>query len=108
MGVTALDDNIMVRQKKRAVAAHKDKMKRLFRSADTEGDGKIDIQEFQEILRDDRVRQWLAAMDFPTFTTIEEINRLFDTMDVDHSGQVTLEELSDGVSRMKGFAKSSE
>jgi Ca2+-binding EF-hand superfamily protein len=104
--VASLDDNIMVRQKRRAQIAHKHKMRRLFHSADSDGDGRLSREEFKDVLEDEEVTQWLSAMEFPACHTEADINSLFEYLDRDGDEFIDMEELIKGVSRLQGSAKS--
>merc|ERR1719190_78887 len=46
----ALDDNLMIRQKARASAAHRAKMIKFFEVADTDGDGTISREEVGDVM----------------------------------------------------------
>ncbi|CAE7307718.1 Scn11a, partial [Symbiodinium microadriaticum] len=61
--VAYLDDTVMVREKMRTMRAHVAKMSELFHEADTSGDGKLDLNEFKQILKKQEVRVWLSAME---------------------------------------------
>merc|ERR1712176_122753 len=65
--VAAMDDMLMVRQKERAVKAHKEKMRRFLQEADTKskdgsniGDGELSREEFLQIVLDPQVSHWLT------------------------------------------------
>jgi Ca2+-binding EF-hand superfamily protein len=96
----------MVRQKQRASDAFHDKMKRLFRAADTSKDGLLDKAELEVVLNDEGVRHWLSAMDFKVFDSLKEVDALFDSLDKDGDGQITVVELMAGVNHLKGAARS--
>jgi len=98
--VAHTDDNVMVREKQRAMRVHTTKMKALFDDADTSGDGKLDIEEFKAILLDSDVKIWLAAMDLDA----SDAEELFEMLD-DGDGRLTAEELVIGVSKLRGGAR---
>eukprot|EP00913_Durusdinium_trenchii_P001417 g1312.t1 len=64
---------IMMNSKDRALQTHKMKMSILFEAADTNGDGRLDREEFAEILADPLVSRWLSAMGFDIVTSSNEI-----------------------------------
>jgi len=103
MKVASMDDSIMLKSKERAVRLHKEKMRRLFMHADLDGDGGIDVVEFQELLNDKEVRQWLASMELEIWSDRDGYD-LFQMID-DGDGQVSLDELVKGVARLKGQAR---
>merc|ERR1711862_507778 len=57
------DDYIMVMQKDRQIRNHKKKMQKLFVAADESGDGEIGWEEFEKIMQDQTVIEWLSAQD---------------------------------------------
>eukprot|EP00439_Symbiodinium_sp_Y106_P026506 s624_g3.t1 len=56
-------DTIMMRTKQKAMENHIRKMQLLFEEADTSEDGRIDLQEFKEIVADNELKAWLGAME---------------------------------------------
>jgi len=103
MKVASMDDSIMLKSKERAVRLHKEKMGRLFAHADLDANGGIDCLEFQTLLEDKEVRQWLASMELEIFSE-QDGDALFNMID-DGDGIVTLDELVKGVARLKGQAR---
>merc|ERR1712007_171726 len=61
--VAAMDDDLMILQKQRSASRHRRKMLALVKQADTSNDGVIQKDEFLEILENQRIKTWLAAMD---------------------------------------------
>lgn len=98
----AADDRIMIRQRHNALRTHTDKMNRFFHKADHSEDGFLDRAEFMNALSEPVVRLWLASMEIdPT-----DADRLFDLIDKDGNGLISIEEFIIGASVMKGAAKS--
>jgi hypothetical protein len=100
--VASTDDRIMVRQKEKATNMHAKKMHLLFRSADSSGNGLLDLQEFREVLREPGVKTWLAAMELDAG---EDADNLFSLLDKEN-GQVSADALIKGMARLKGSARS--
>mmetsp|Transcript_14543 Transcript_14543/g.45723 ORF Transcript_14543/g.45723 Transcript_14543/m.45723 type:complete len:460 (-) Transcript_14543:20-1399(-) len=98
--VASSDDDLMLVQKQRATKNHARKMERLFREADTSNDGIIDRDEFKKVLKIDKVRTWLSAMELE----VSDPDLLFDFLD-DGDEVLTVEELIGGVARLKGSAR---
>ena len=51
MQVAQADEDFIVKEKKKAEEAYRQKVTTLFRQVDTSGDGKIDIHEFKRLLK---------------------------------------------------------
>lgn len=98
--VAHMDDNVMVREKQRAMRAHLAKMSLLFEEADTSGDGRLDLEEFKSILDDYEIKIWLAAMDLD----VSDVEELFHLLD-DGDGRLSAEELVRGVAKLRGAAR---
>merc|ERR1712232_701073 len=99
--VAAMDDLNMVRQKERAMKKHAEKMTKLFLAADSSGDGYLDAEEFRGVMNDPGVRLWLSSMDIDA-ADADVLFGLLDTGD----GSLELKEIIQGVSRLKGPARS--
>eukprot|EP00440_Ansanella_granifera_P043813 gb/GFBE01047480.1/.p1 GENE.gb/GFBE01047480.1/~~gb/GFBE01047480.1/.p1 ORF type:complete len:1048 (+),score=274.91 gb/GFBE01047480.1/:1-3144(+) len=99
--VAANDDLIMVNQAERAIKNHTKKMGLLFKCADQDGNGRLDEDEFSEIMTDKTVVQWLSAMGFEAaHFSGRDVYRLL----VEPGGDMSAEELIRGVSKLKGPA----
>jgi Ca2+-binding EF-hand superfamily protein len=99
--VATIDDKIMVMSKERARKTHLRKMRSLFEHMDQDGSGTIDANEFQTVLADSELRTWLSAMELD----VRDDGQLFELLDVDGDGELSLGEIVDGVSRLKGAAR---
>jgi hypothetical protein len=99
--VAHTDNDMMVKTKVRAANEHKRKMEVLFRLADENRDGRLERDEFLEVLRDPTIKTWLASMDL----AVDDQETLFDLLSGD-DGAISLEELIGGISQLKGPARS--
>merc|ERR1712060_806088 len=79
-------------------------MSKLFNKADEDGSGSLSRDELRKILTDKKVKTWLAAMDLE----VDDSNLLFDfiSSSPDPEAELKLEELIDGISRLRGPARS--
>lgn len=100
--VAANDDFIMMHEKEWSMGTHKSKMMKLLEAGDSSGDGQLDRGEFLELLEVDEVKMWLASMDLDT----SDGEAVFAFMDKDGDNQVSIDELVQGVSKLKGSARS--
>jgi hypothetical protein len=101
---TEADDLVMLRQKASAVREHETKMAKLFECADTTPDGVLTPEEVLDVLSDKNVTMWMAAMGIRV--SVEDGDKLFDLLDADRNGVLTIDELVEGVSMLKGYARS--
>lgn len=99
--VATTDDQIMLLQKDRAVKMHSQKMDKLFKLADENGDGLLDQEEFEAVTTDPVVRKWLSAMELQ----VEDAGHLFVLID-DGDKRLSASELVRGAAKMKGPARS--
>jgi hypothetical protein len=99
--VAASDDDLMVIQKQRAGKILAAKMRSLLGRGDMDGDGVLDRDEFVRILKTQTTATWLSSME----VEVGDAGILFDMID-DGDGQLTLDELIRGISRLKGGARS--
>lgn len=102
--VAANDDVIMMNSKDRALQTHKLKMSILFSAADINGDGRLDSEEFADILADPMVSRWLSAMGFDT--SIMGSEEIFDLLKETDATDLSAEEMIAGVARLSGPASS--
>eukprot|EP00403_Amphidinium_massartii_P033243 CAMPEP_0178449998 /NCGR_PEP_ID=MMETSP0689_2-20121128/42870_1 /TAXON_ID=160604 /ORGANISM="Amphidinium massartii, Strain CS-259" /LENGTH=695 /DNA_ID=CAMNT_0020075395 /DNA_START=33 /DNA_END=2121 /DNA_ORIENTATION=- len=107
--VASTDDTIMVRQKERAMRTHTRKMRALFDKLDDSGDNLLDLEEFKAVVdgKDDDedsrwIRTWLASMELD----VSDVNTLYALLDESNDGRLTADELIDGISRLRGPARS--
>ena len=82
--VASTDDQIMVRQNKRAAEVHRNKMLTLFDLLDSSHDGSIGPEEFLAIGHIPEVKFWLASMDLET----DDLSTLFRLLDANSSGKI--------------------
>lgn len=60
------------------------------------------MPEWMELLADPRVKLWLASMELDA----SDAFNLFTLIDNSHDGQLSLDELTTGVAKLKGSARS--
>mmetsp|Transcript_3177 Transcript_3177/g.7143 ORF Transcript_3177/g.7143 Transcript_3177/m.7143 type:complete len:295 (+) Transcript_3177:256-1140(+) len=99
--VAMTDDTIMMRQRERQIRSHTKKMNLLFEAADEDENGKLDKEEFQQIVGEPSVQLWLSAMGLDS----GDAQHLF-TLLVEDKDAISAEELVQGTARLKGPARS--
>lgn len=77
-------------------------MRKIFAKADQDGSGTISLVEFEVWLESREVRAYLHALGIE----IDKAKDLFELLDLDMSGEITVEEFTFGCLRLKGGAKS--
>merc|ERR1719506_3125078 len=99
--VAQTDDMVMVRQKKRAKRAFREKMEVLFEALDLDVDGELRFPEFMVIAAQPEMKLWLESLDIET----DDLLTLFMLIDADGDGTLTAEELLTQVPRLRGTAR---
>jgi Ca2+-binding EF-hand superfamily protein len=100
--VAANDDFIMMHEKEWSQKTHKKKMTRLFLAGDASGDGQLDKKEFLALMKNQEVKMWLDSMGLDA----ADGEALFEYMDKDKNNNIDAAELVEGVSKLKGAARS--
>jgi len=91
-------------QKDRANSRLEANISSVFKEIDHSGDGCLGPLEFQQIISDRRMRTYLAALELET----QHCEGLFEQLDTNGDGSITLNEFMGGVCRLKGAAKSAD
>eukprot|EP00929_Paragymnodinium_shiwhaense_P103177 TRINITY_DN6648_c0_g5_i1.p1 TRINITY_DN6648_c0_g5~~TRINITY_DN6648_c0_g5_i1.p1 ORF type:complete len:719 (-),score=134.08 TRINITY_DN6648_c0_g5_i1:115-2271(-) len=99
--VASTDDDIMIMQRERQVKTHIKRMTTLLHEADDSQDGCLDMEEFRDILSDSRVQKWLAAQEIE----VKDADLVFQMVDFNGDGRLSVEDLVRGFARLKGPAK---
>eukprot|EP00811_Abedinium_folium_P012401 NODE_2149_length_2282_cov_10.167053.p1 GENE.NODE_2149_length_2282_cov_10.167053~~NODE_2149_length_2282_cov_10.167053.p1 ORF type:complete len:628 (-),score=176.45 NODE_2149_length_2282_cov_10.167053:399-2153(-) len=93
----AQDEELMMVQKKRAEARHAVRMETWFNEVDCSGDGTVDLAEFRKVFVHPPMKMWLSNQDL----NVDDPDLLFKLID-DGDGQLTINELSRGIARLRG------
>jgi len=100
--VAQTDDIIMFRQKKMASAVLRRKLTALFQELDDSGDGRLEMCEVDRIRELPDVKFWLASLGIET----DDVLNLFQLVDADGDGFITLDEMISQMPRLQGAARS--
>merc|ERR1712098_638456 len=95
----------MCRQKQKVIESQTAKIKKLFSLTDKDESDTIDKKELQNILSENEVKLWLAAMDF---NASKDPDLIFDWIDADGDGVISLDELMKGITSLRGAARQME
>jgi len=100
--VAETDNYIMMKQREREARIHAAKMKRLFKTADKDGSGGMDLAEFKDICNNSFMKEWMFAYGL----LIDDVDKLWTLIDRDADDLVTCEELMKAVKEIRGPARS--
>lgn len=84
-------------EKKRKMLEELKTLKVIFEEADQDGNGCMDIKEFTSIMNLPHVKQKCKSLQLP----VEYPERLFETIDEDDSGEITIHEFIEGAMKLK-------
>lgn len=82
--------------------AYTKEMRQFFMEMDSDGSGSITMAELMEYFDDKRVQSYFQALGLDP----EDTERLFELIDEDGSGEVSIDEFLQGCLRLKGLARS--
>mmetsp|Transcript_43162 Transcript_43162/g.124639 ORF Transcript_43162/g.124639 Transcript_43162/m.124639 type:complete len:647 (+) Transcript_43162:180-2120(+) len=77
-------------------------MRKLFANADRDGSGTMNLEEFETHLKSKEVRAHFLSLGIE----VDKVKGLFRLLDLDMSGELSLEEFVQGCTRLRGPAKS--
>jgi len=100
LAAAANDTEMVIREKMRERQCYVNKLRDVFTAADITGDGQVTLEEFEQFLKDPKVRSYLAALELDT----HDSKALFNMLD-DGDGNITVEEFVENALRLKGGAK---
>ena len=89
-----------VLRKERDIAVYTRKVKNLFHTLDTSGDGNIDQDEFAQLVDSPMLKFWMSQLELE----YHDLLSLFDYLD-NGDGEITLVEFIEGATRLRGSAK---
>ncbi|CAJ1441962.1 unnamed protein product [Effrenium voratum] len=94
------DEELAYKQKERDIAVYTRKVKNLFHTLDTSGDGNIDQDEFAQLVDSPMLKFWMSQLELE----YHDLLSLFDYLD-NGDGEITLVEFIEGATRLRGSAK---
>lgn len=100
MKTAAHDDQLCIEEKNREKAKFVERLCRVFNELDTNGDGVISWDEFEPMMRDERLQGLLLTLE----VSASDVYGLFQELD-DGDGEISIEEFLKGISSLRGQAK---
>eukprot|EP00435_Cladocopium_sp_Y103_P065467 s270_g27.t1 len=100
MKTASSDEELAFKQKERDVALYTRKVKKLFMTMDSSGDGTINKEEFSKLVNSPMLKFWMGQLELE----YHDLMSLFEFLD-NGDGEITLMEFIDGAARLKGGAK---
>jgi len=94
------DEELAFKQKERDIAMYTRKVKNLFNTLDTSGDGCIDQEEFGKLVKHPMLKFWMSQLELE----YHDLLSLFEYLD-NGDGEITLREFIEGATRLRGSAK---
>jgi len=104
MQKAARDADIIIRERTKKTQKMKRELKELFLRADASHDGQVTFDEMEGLLQHPKVRIWLAELGIDASDT----EMLFGVLDHDGDGTICHDEFVEGVSKLKGEARSQD
>ncbi|CAK0908108.1 unnamed protein product [Prorocentrum cordatum] len=101
LSAAANDEFIMVRARVRQNVQQAKKITRLFKFADSDGDGVLTKEEFDDVVSKPAIRTWLEAMEL----RFADASMLFDMIAGKGQHEVSSEDFIQGIGRLKGPAR---
>eukprot|EP00440_Ansanella_granifera_P065247 gb/GFBE01070756.1/.p1 GENE.gb/GFBE01070756.1/~~gb/GFBE01070756.1/.p1 ORF type:complete len:541 (+),score=98.37 gb/GFBE01070756.1/:1-1623(+) len=93
--------DVQIEQQIRAKQDFVDKLKAFFVVIDADGDGTVDLVEIQEMLQDENMAAYFELLGFEK----RDADKMFELLDQDGSGSVSVVEFLSGCERISGAAK---
>jgi len=101
MRSAANDRDLVIQDQMSQDSTYMKELRKLFMEADVDRTGCVSLQEFLDYVQDERVQSYLRSLDIH----ISEAKSLFHLLDIDDSGELTVDEFIAGFLRFKGEAK---
>merc|ERR1711871_1460342 len=79
-------------------------LREFFEQSDEDGSGTLSVEEVQAAMNDPEAMKSLKLIDLP----LEDPHEIFSLLDVDQSGELSIDEFISGCMRIKGNAKSKD
>mmetsp|Transcript_35360 Transcript_35360/g.101685 ORF Transcript_35360/g.101685 Transcript_35360/m.101685 type:complete len:582 (-) Transcript_35360:140-1885(-) len=104
LATAARDQNKMRKAKDRDRQLVFNQLRTIFEDADSDNSGTLTYEEVDLAIKKPEIYNKLRMIDFP----VDDPQQIFDLLDYDESGELTIDEFIEGCLRMKGTAKSKD
>lgn len=95
------DNEAVVQEELAAKERYLERMRRVFDEMNTDGTGRISMEDFERKLDDERVKAYFNALKLD----VSDASKLFLLLDYDQSGEISIEEFLQGVQKLKGESR---
>ncbi|OLP84393.1 Voltage-dependent P/Q-type calcium channel subunit alpha-1A [Symbiodinium microadriaticum] len=103
MKTATSDEELAFKQKEKDIAQYNRKVRKLFQTIDSSGDGAINLEEFEKLVQSPKLSFWMSQLELE----YHDLLSLFEFLD-NGDGQITLSEFIEGAGRLRGSAKAPE
>ncbi|CAE7250780.1 CACNA1A [Symbiodinium natans] len=100
MKTATSDEELAFKQKEKDIAVYNRKVRKLFQTIDASGDGAINLEEFEKLVKSPKLKFWMSQLELE----YHDLLSLFEFLD-NGDGQITLAEFIEGAGRLRGGAK---
>jgi len=100
MRTASSDEELAYKTRQKEIGLYTKKVKRLFQTMDSTGDGAINLEEFSKLVQSPKLKFWMSQLELE----YHDLLSLFEFLD-NGDGQITLTEFIDGAARLRGSAK---
>jgi len=100
MKTATSDEELAFKQKEKDIAQYNRKVRKLFQTIDSSGDGAINLEEFEKLVQSPKLSFWMSQLELE----YHDLLSLFEFLD-NGDGQITLSEFIEGAGRLRGSAK---
>jgi len=104
LATAARDQNKIRKAKERNRQLVFNQLRAIFEDADVDNSGTLTFEEVDVAIKKPEIYNKLRMIDFP----VDDPQQVFDLLDYDESGELTIDEFIEGCLRMKGTAKSKD
>ncbi|CAE8632818.1 unnamed protein product [Polarella glacialis] len=95
------DDELSFKNKQKDQVKYTQKVKSLFQSVDLSSDGTISFEEFALLVETPKLKFWMDQLELE----YHDMLGLFEMLDDNGDGEISMKEFSEGAGRLKGTAK---